>query len=250
MPKSHKPAQMADIPLFCFSPAEPAQASVAGSDGHRARMRQRLLTAGPDALADHEMLEMILFIALPRRDTKPIARAMLTRFGSFGAVIGAPVPELLAIEGLGEAGAAAIKLVQAAAQRMLRHKAAELPVLSSWDRTIDYLTAAMAHERVEQFRVLFLDNRHRLIADEVQGRGTIDRTPAYPREVVKRCLELNATGIVLAHNHPSGEPTPSRDDIAMTGEIVRAATALGIRVHDHVVVGKGKCVSFRSERLL
>ncbi len=236
--------------MFAFSPTDTAQASVAGSDGHRGRMRQRLLTAGPDALADHEMLEMILFIALPRRDTKPIARAMLTRFGSFGAVIGAPVPELLAIEGLGEAGAAAIKLVQAAAQRLLRHKATERPVLSSWDRTIDYLTAAMAQERVEQFRVLFLDNRHRLIADEVQGRGTIDRTPAYPREVVKRCLELNATGIVLAHNHPSGEPTPSRDDIAMTGEIVRAAAALGIRVHDHVVVGKGKCVSFRTERLL
>jgi DNA repair protein RadC len=126
----------------------------------------------------------------------------------------------------------------------------EQPVLSSWDRTLDYLTAAMAQERVEQFRVLFLDTRHRLIADEVQGRGTIDRTPAYPREVVKRALELNATGLVLAHNHPSGEPTPSRDDIALTGEIVRAAAALGIRVHDHLVIGKGKHVSFRSERLL
>ncbi|HET6608125.1 MAG TPA: DNA repair protein RadC [Rhodopila sp.] len=257
MSKPRKPAQLAEAPLFSFAPVDPAradadaaQASFAGSDGHRSRMRQRLLTAGPDALADHEMLEMILFIALPRRDTKPIARAMLSRFGSFGGVIGAPVPELLAIDGLGEAGAAAIKLVQAAAQRMLRHKAMEMPVLSSWDRTLDYLTAAMAQERVEQFRVLFLDHRHRLIADEVQGRGTIDRTPAYPREVVKRALELNATGLVLAHNHPSGEPTPSRDDIAMTGEIVRAAAALGIRVHDHLVIGKGKHVSFRSERLL
>lgn len=250
MPRSRKPAQLADAPLFALTPPEPDGTSFAGSEGHRGRMRQRLLTAGPDALADHEMLEMILFIALPRRDTKPIARAMLGRFGSFGGVIGAPVPELLAIEGLGEAGAAAIKLVQAAAQRLLKHKVSDKPLLSSWDRMFDYLRAAMGHETVEQFRVLFLDVRHRLIADEVQGRGTIDRAPAYPREVVKRCLELNAVGVVLAHNHPSGEPTPSREDIAMTAEIVRAAGALGITVLDHIVVARGKCLSFRSERLL
>lgn len=250
MSRSRKPAELADIPLFSFAPPEAEASQPAGSEGHRARMRQRLLTAGPDALADHEMLEMILFIALPRRDTKPIARALLARFGSFGGVIGAPVPELLATEGLGEAGAAAMKLVQASVQRLLRHKAAEKPVLSSWDQLHDYLTSVMAQERVEQFRVLFLDNRNRLIADEVQGLGTIDRTPAYPREVVRRCLELHATGVILAHNHPSGEPTPSRDDIAMTGEIVRAAQALGIKVHDHIVVGQGRCVSFRSERLM
>lgn len=259
MPVKRKPSQLADAPLFAFVPpaaasqaAMPAdpQSSAIGSEGHRARMRQRLLAAGPEALADHEMLEMMLFIALPRRDTKPIARALLVRFGSFGGVIGAPVQELLAIDGLGEAGAAAIKLVQAASQRLLRHRAAEQPLLSSWDRMFDYLTAVMAQERIEQFRVLFLDTRNRLIADEVQGRGTIDRAPAYPREVVKRCLELNAAAILLAHNHPSGEPTPSREDITMTAEIVKAATALGIRVVDHVVVGKGRCLSFRQERLL
>jgi DNA repair protein RadC len=213
-------------------------------------MRQRLLKAGPDALADHEMLEMILFIALPRRDTKPIARAMLARFRSFAGVIGAPVAELMTIDGLGEAGAAAVKLVQAASLRLLRHDVTAQPVLSSWDRLIDYLTAAMAQERVEQFRILFLDNRNHLIADEVQGRGTIDRTPAYPREVVKRCLELHATSVILAHNHPSGDPVPSRDDVAMTTEIVHATAALGIRVLDHIVMGKGRHVSFRSEKLL
>jgi DNA repair protein RadC len=181
MSRSRKQAELADITLFGFVPPEAEAPPVAGSEGHRARMRRRLLTAGPDALADHEMLEMILFIALPRRDTKPIARALLARFGSFGGVIGAPVSELLGIKGLGEAGVAAIKLVQASVQRLLRYKAAEKPVLSSWDRLHDYLTSVMAQERVEQFRVLFLDNRNRLIADEVQGLGTIDRTPAYHR---------------------------------------------------------------------
>lgn len=264
MSRRRAPPQLRDTPLFGYAtapspvaapaapppPATPRDQSFAGSDGHRARMRQRLLTAGPDALADHEVLEMLLFTALPRRDTKPIARALLARFGSFAAVAGAPAPELLAIDGLGEAGAAAIRLIHAAALRLLRHQVAEQPILSSWDRTLDYLTAAMSQERVEQFRILFLDNRNRLIADEVQGRGTIDRTPAYPREVVKRCLELHATGVVLAHNHPSGDPTPSREDIAMTAEVVKAAAALGIRVLDHIVVGKGRCVSFRAEKLL
>lgn len=254
-----KTPQLADAPLFAFVPAQassqaeasdPVPLSYAGSEGHRMRMRQRLLKAGPDALADHEMLEMMLFIALPRRDTKPIAKALLARFGTFSGVVGAPADELQKIDGLGEAGAAAIKLVQAAAQRMLRHQVAELPVMSSWDRLIDYLTAMMAQERVEQFRVLFLDNRNRLIADEVQGRGTIDRAPAYPREVVRRALELHATGVILAHNHPSGEPTPSRDDIGMTNDIVRAAQALGIRVVDHVIVGRGKWVSLRAEKLM
>lgn len=221
-----------------------------GADGHRARMRQRLLKAGPDALADHEMLEMILFIALPRRDTKPIARALLARFRSFGGVLGAPEVHLRSIEGLGEAGAAAIKLVQAAALRMMRNEVASQPVLSTWDRLTDYLMAAMSHERIEQFRVLFLDSRNKLLADEIQGRGTINHAPAYPREVVRRCLELNATSVILAHNHPSGEPTPSREDVAMTAEIARAAAGVGIAVHDHIIVGKGKFFSFRAEKLL
>jgi DNA repair protein RadC len=221
-----------------------------GAAGHRQRLRQRLLKAGPDALADHEMLEMILFLALPRRDTKPVARELLARFRSFAGVIGAPAAALMTVEGMGEAGTAAVKLVQAAALRTMRQEIAGQPVLSTWDRLTDYLIAAMAHEPVEQFRVLFLDGRNKLIADEVQGFGTINHAPAYPREVVRRCLELHASAVILAHNHPSGDPTPSREDIALTGEIARAAAMMGIAVHDHVIVGKGRCLSFRSERLL
>jgi DNA repair protein RadC len=221
-----------------------------GAGGHRARMRQRLLKAGPDALADHEMLEMVLFLALPRRDTKPMARTLLSRFGDFGSVIGAPAAELGAIEGLGEAAAAALKLVQGAALRLLRRQAAAEPVLSSWDRLMDYLSATMVHERIEQFRVLFLDTRNRLIAGEVQSRGSINHTPAYPREVVRRCLELHASAVILAHNHPSGEPAPSREDVAMTADIQRAAATMGIMVHDHVIVGRSGCVSFRQQKLL
>ncbi|MGE0416135.1 MAG: DNA repair protein RadC [Acetobacteraceae bacterium] len=221
-----------------------------GAEGHRARMRERLLAAGPDALAEHEMLEMVLFLALPRRDTKPIARALLTRFGSFGLVIAAPLPDLLAIPDLGKAGAAALKLVQAAALRLLRASVLDRPVLANWNGVIDYLRACLAHERAEQFRVLFLDNRHRLLADEVLGRGTVDHAPVYPREVVKRALELHATALILAHNHPSGDPTPSREDIAMTRAVRQAAEALRITVHDHVVVGSSGIASFRSLGLL
>ncbi len=227
-----------------------AQSSAQGADGHRARMRERLLTAGPDALADHEMLEMVLFLALPRRDTKPIARALLARFGSFGLVIAAPLPDLLAVPDLGKAGAAALKLVQAGVLRLLRASVLDRPVLASWDRVLDYLRAGLAHERAEQFRVLFLDNRNRLVADEVLGRGTVDHAPVYPREVVKRALELHATAVILVHNHPSGDPTPSREDIAMTGAIRRAAEALRITVHDHVVIGAAGVASFRSLGLL
>ncbi len=239
---------MATLPdLF---PATDDNDSAVGASGHRARMRQRLLKAGPDALADHEMLEMVLFLALPRRDTKPIGRALLTRFGSFGDVIGAPVAELSTVEDLGEAGIAALKLVQGAALRLLKQQATEAPVIASWDRLIDYLTASMVHERIEQFRVLFLDTRNRLIADEVQSRGSINHTPAYPREVVRRALELHANAVILAHNHPSGEPTPSREDIVMTSDIARAAATMGITLHDHIIVGRNRHVSFRQEKLL
>ncbi len=230
--------------------APPAGEASVGVSGHRARMRARLVAAGPDALADHEMLEMVLFLALPRRDTKPLARALLSRFRSFAAAIAAPVPDLLAIDGIGEAGAAALKTVHAAALRLARAEMVDLPVLSNWPKLIAYLTAALAHEQVEQARVLFLDGRNRLLADEAQGRGTVNHTPLYPREVVKRALELQATALVLVHNHPSGDPTPSREDIATTREIKAAAEVLRIVLHDHVIVARGRWLSFRQEGLL
>ncbi len=213
-------------------------------------MRNRLLTVGPDALADYELVEMVLFIALPRRDTKPIARALISRFGSFAAAIAAPTQELRQIDGLGEAGLAALKTVQAAALRLARAEVLARPVLSHWDALMAYLNAMLARERVEQFRILFLDTRNHLLADEIQTRGTVNHTPVYPREVAKRALELHASALILVHNHPSGDPTPSRDDITMTREIQGAVKALGIVLHDHVIVGNGRYTSFRQEALL
>jgi DNA repair protein RadC len=229
---------------------ELAPPAAVGAEGHRSRMRLRLLTAGPEALADHELLEMVLFLALPRRDTKPIAKALLSHFGSFAAVIAAPLQDLRAVEGLGEAGLAALKTVQAAALRLVRAEVINRPVLSNWDRLMEYLNAVLARERVEQFRVLFLDNRNRLLADEAQARGTVNHTPVYPREVVKRALELHATALIVVHNHPSGDPTPSDDDIEMTQEVKIAAQALSIVLHDHLIVGNGRWVSLRQEGLL
>jgi DNA repair protein RadC len=222
----------------------------AGTDGHRTRMRERLLNAGPDSLGDHEILEMVLFLALPRRDTKPIARLLLKRFGSFAGAIAAPATELLGVGGLGQAGVAALKTVQCAALRLARAEISDRPLLSNWDRLMEYLNAVLARERIEQFRVLFLDNRNRLIADEAQARGTINHTPVYPREVAKRALELHATALILVHNHPSGDPTPSRDDIDMTRQIKQASQTLGITLHDHIIVGNGRWISFRRESLL
>jgi len=220
------------------------------AEGHRARLRSRLLDAGPDALADHEMLELVLFLALPRRDTKPIARELISRFGSFAGAIAAPLRDLRCVEGLGDSGAAALKTIQAAALRLARAEVMEQPVLSNWDRLMAYLTAVLAREKVEQFRLLFLDARNRLLADEAQAHGTVNHTPVYPREVVKRALDLHATAIILVHNHPSGDPTPSRADIEMTREIKGAAEALGIVLHDHVIIGNGRWLSFRREGLL
>jgi DNA repair protein RadC len=221
-----------------------------GHLGHRARMREKLLAAGPDALLDHELLEMVLFLALPRRDTKPIVRALLARFGSFAGAIAAPLPAMREVEGLGDAGAAALRTIQAAALRLARAEVMDRPVLANWDRLMGYLTAALSREAVEQFRVLFLDTRNRLLADEAQSRGTVNHTPVYPREVVRRALELQATALILVHNHPSGDPTPSRADIEMTQEVKGAATSLGILLHDHIIVGNGRHLSFRREGLL
>jgi DNA repair protein RadC len=221
-----------------------------GAEGHRERIRARLMAAGPDALADHEMLEMVLFLALPRRDTKPIARALLARFGSFAAAISAPPAELKTLDGVGDAAVAALKVVQAAALRLARAEVIHRPVLNNWDRLMAYLNAALARERVEQFRVLFLDTRNRLLADEAQARGTVNHTPVYPREVVKRALELQATALILVHNHPSGDPTPSREDREMTQQVKQAAGSLSIALHDHIIVGNGRWLSFRQEGLL
>lgn len=236
--------------LDLLAPLSPDQPAAAGTEGHRERMRARLLKAGPDSLADHEMLEMILFLALPRRDTKPLARALLGRFRSFADVIAAPVPELLGIEGMGEAAAAALKTVQAAALRLAKAEMTDIPLVNNWAKLLSYLTSVLAHEPVEQVRVLYLDSRNRLLADEMQGRGTVNHTPLYPREVVKRALELHATALILAHNHPSGDPTPSREDIAMTREIKAAVEALRIVLHDHVIIARARWLSFRQEGLL
>jgi DNA repair protein RadC len=243
---SDQPGRIA-ADLFAVVPPEPASH---GTEGHRGRMRLRLLTHGGDALADYELLEMQLFLALPRRDTKAIAKRLLARFGSFAATIAAPVDELRAIEGMGDAGTAALKTVHAAALRLARADIENRPLLTNWARLIDYLTAVLAREPIEQFRVLFLDTRNRLIADEPQSRGTVNHTPVYPREVVRRALQLQATALILVHNHPSGDPTPSREDIAMTHDIRDAAIALSIALHDHVIIGRGHHTSFRREGLL
>ena len=201
-------------------------------------------------MANHELLEMVLFLALPRRDTKPIARELLTRFGSFAAAVSASPQELRAVDGLGDAGLAALKTVQAAAVRLVRADVQHRPVLNNWDRLMDYLQAVLARERVEQFRVLFLDNKNRLLADEVQARGTVNHTPVYPREVVKRALELSAAALILVHNHPSGDPAPSPEDLAMTRQVKEAAAALSLTLHDHVIVGNGRWYSFRAQGVL
>ncbi|MBP0493659.1 DNA repair protein RadC [Roseomonas sp. SG15] len=228
--------------------AEPAPPP--GPEGHRKRLREKLLRAGPDALADYELLEMLLFLALPRVDTKPHAKRLMARFGSFARACNAPEHELRGVEGIGEAAIAALRLARAAALRLLVQEAREQPVLNNWERLIAYLTAALAHEPVEQFRIIFLDSRNRLLADEPQARGTVNHTPVYPREVVKRALELGATALILVHNHPSGDPTPSRADIQMTAEVRQAAATLGILLHDHLIIGNGRHLSFRRENLL
>ena len=235
------------VPLRSVRPAEEPPP---GHLGHRERMRQKLLTAGPEALLDHELMEMVLFLALPRQDTKPVARALLARFGSFANAIAAPVTELRKVEGIKDAGAAALKTVQAAALRLVRAEVQAQPLLNSWDRLIGYLTASIARAPVEEVHVLFLDARNRLLADEVQGRGTVNHTPVYPREVVRRALELQATALILVHNHPSGDPTPSRADIEMTAEIKVAAAVFGIVLHDHLIIGNGRQTSFMREGLI
>jgi DNA repair protein RadC len=218
--------------------------------GHRERLRGRFREVGAEALSDYELLELLLFRALPRRDVKPLAKTLLAKFGSFAEVIAAPEALLAEVKGLGGAGITELKIVQAAASRLLRGAITKRPVLSSWSSVLDYCRTAQGFAEREQFRVLFLDKRNALIADEVQQTGTVDHTPVYPREVVKRALELSASAIILVHNHPSGDPTPSHADIQMTKAIIAVAGPLGISVHDHLIVGKDGHASLKGLKLI
>lgn len=228
----------------------PASAPEAHYHGHRERLRTKFRELGDTALADYELLELLLFRLIPRRDTKPIAKALIDRFGSLAGVLGAPAGLLQEVKGVGEAVATDLKLIGAVGHRSLRSGLTGRQVLGSWSALIEYCHAAMAYETKEQFRILFLDKRNQLIADEVQQRGTVDHTPVYPREVVKRALELSATAIILVHNHPSGDPTPSRADIDMTHTIISTAKPLGIAVHDHIIIGKDGHASLKGLRLI
>jgi DNA repair protein RadC len=217
---------------------------------HRKRLREKFLKAGDSALADYELLELVLFAAIPRRDVKPLAKFLIDKFGGFANVVAAPPERLKEIPGVGDSVVAVLKTVEAAARRLAQGQVLNRAVLSSWDALLDYCAIAMGRNATEEFRVLFLDRKNALIADEVHQKGTVDHTPVYPREVVKRALELGASAIILVHNHPSGDPTPSKADIAMTREIQNAAKALRIELHDHLVIGHGRHVSFRAEGLL
>ncbi len=239
---------------FDFDEA-PATLSVSGRlpsyiKDHRARLRARFMAGGAQAVPEYELLELILFRAIPRRDVKPLARALMDRFGDFNRVITASEPRLRDIEGVGDAVVTELKIVEAAAHRMARARVMKTQVLSSWDALLDYCHTAMAHRETEQFRVLYLDRKNVLIGDEEQAKGTVDHVPVYPREVAKRALELNASAVILVHNHPSGDPTPSQSDIDMTQKVNAACDALGLTLHDHLIIGKSQELSFRAEGYL
>jgi DNA repair protein RadC len=226
-------------------PAGPALAEKPHYHGHRERLRARLLEAGAEALPDYELLEFLLFDALARGDTKPLAKALIERFGSLAAVLGADKEALMDVRGMGAASAARLLAVRSAGLRVLRAEVQRRPVIGSWQALIDYCTAAAGYAANEEFRLLFLDKKNALIVDEQQQRGTVDHTPVYTREVVKRALELSASALILVHNHPSGDPTPSKADIAVTKDIVNAGKPLGVTVHDHVIIGRGRHTSLR-----
>lgn len=223
---------------------------IPGHAGHRKRLRERFLKGGADALPDYELLELVLFQAMPRQDTKPIAKRLLQKLGSYAGVITAEARALKEVDGVGDAAVVAIRTVQAAAVRLARDEILDQPVLSNWNKLLAYCRSAMAREKNEHFRVLFLNRQNVLIADEVQQKGTVDHTPVYPREVVKRALELGATAIIMAHNHPSGDATPSKADIAMTKEVADAGEKLGIILHDHLIMTPAGHSSFKEMGLL
>ena len=225
--------------------------SVPDHAGHRKRLRDRFLKVGGDAFEDYELLELVLHMVIPQKDTKPLAKALLKEFGSFSGVFAASAARLEQVDGLGATSVAHLKVIQAVAARFGRDRIdTEKPILSSWTQLIDYCHSQMAFESIEHFRVLFLDKKNRLIADEVQQTGTVDHTPVYPREVIKRSLELSATALILVHNHPSGDPAPSAADIRMTKEIADVAKPLGIVLHDHIIIGKSGHASLRGLRLI
>jgi len=254
MPTRSRPRAVEDAPSpglgEGLSEAPARQNSAPHYLGHRARLKARFLEAGPDALPDYELLELVLFRTLPRGDVKPLAKQLIAAFGSFADVLAAPFDRLVEIKGVKEATATDFKVIEAAARRIAKGAIGKRTVLASWSAVIDYCRTAMAFDGRERFRILFLDKKNALIADEVQQTGTVDHTPVYPREVVRRALELNASALILVHNHPSGDPTPSRADIDMTRTIVSIARPLGIEIHDHVIVGRDGHASFRGLKLI
>ena len=245
-------SQLAESPLPLFDTAEAPPVLARGErlpsyiKDHRARLRARFLSGGAGALPDYELLELVLFRAIPRADVKPLAHRLLQQFHDFNGVLTAPAARLSEVEGVGEAVICELKVVEAAAQRLARARVLRRQVISSWDALLDYCHTTMAHREVEGFRVLYLDRKNVLIADEEQARVTVDHVPVYPREVVKRALELNASALILVHNHPSGDPTPSEADISMTLKIRDAAEVLGLVLHDHLVIGREREASFRA----
>lgn len=218
--------------------------------GHRDRLRARFLENGPEALQDYELLELVLFMAIPRRDVKPLAKDLLKKFGNLPSLLNAPVDELLKVEGVSENTATAIKAITAAAHRMMKRELINKPIFNSWARLMDYCTSTMEYETREHFRILFLNKKNEMIADEIQSSGTIDHTAAYPREIIKRALDLGATAMILVHNHPSGDPKPSKTDLEMTQLIIRAGEPFDIHVHDHIIVSKNGYSSFKTLGLI
>ncbi|WP_227258139.1 RadC family protein [Kangsaoukella pontilimi] len=239
------PLQFSEAPLRALVKRQPSYIA-----GHRERLRDRFVTGGAAALPDYELLELVLFRAVRRGDVKPMARHLLDRFGDFASVLSAPRGQLVEVDGIGDAIVTELKIVEAAAHRLAQKRVLSRPVISSWDALVDYVRTAMAHSAIETFRTLYLDTRNTLIADEEVARGTVDHVPVYPREVIKRALELNASALILVHNHPSGDPTPSEADIVMTRAIAEAAQVFSITLHDHLIIGSGGERSFRADGLI
>ncbi|SES09277.1 DNA repair protein RadC [Tranquillimonas rosea] len=249
MPKSRHDIDEATLP-FLMRPEDQKERLPSYIRDHRSRLRQRFMDGGAGAMPDYELLELVLFRAIPRRDVKPLSRALLDTFGDFNRVLSAEPSRLKAVKGLGDAVVQELKIVEAAAHRLSRSRVMQRPVISSWQAVLDYCHTTMSHRETEQFRVLYLDRKNVLVADEEQAKGTVDHVPVYPREIVKRALELNASALILVHNHPSGDPTPSQADITMTNRVADACAALDLALHDHLIVGKDTELSFRGSGYL